>query len=85
MKITVLFKELALKTFKIDNNKVVKIGKKANKIAKILFKARKSKNAIFKILICTNIETIEELIFLIPNAKIVFNSLRQTFIKILIF
>lgn len=48
LKITGLSKESALKLFKVDNNKVVEFGGRANKMVKSSFKSKKSKNKKFR-------------------------------------
>ena len=69
-----------------NNNKIVKNVNisKIDKIVKILFNFKKSKNSKFKILIYINIEVIKKFIFLNVNVKKNFNFLKQAFIKILI-
>lgn len=75
LKITRLSNKLILKTFKIDNNKIVKgDNNKTNKIIIDLSKSKKLKNNNFEILMyVANIRVIEILIFLILNIKKVFN------------
>ena len=82
LKITRLLNS-ASKTFKIDDNEVVGIddGSKVNKTIVNLSKNNKSKNLIYIL----NIKAIRKPIFLIFNAKKIFNYLRQTFFKALIF
>ena len=81
MKITRSSKKLALKAFKIDNNKIVNInGNRANKIVINLFKNKKSKNLIY----ISNIGAIKKPNFLIFDAKKTFNYLQLAFIKALI-
>ena len=71
---------LALKAFKIDNDEIVEIDNKANKIVVNLFKNNKLRNLMHM----PNIKAIKKPIFLIPNAKKVFNNLQLIFIKALI-
>ena len=69
--------DLALKTIKANENEVVRSDDRANKIVINLSKNNKSRN-----LICIpNIKAIKKLTFLNPNAKKIFNYLKQTFIK----
>ena len=72
---------LALKTFRVDDNKVVEIDGKANKTIINLFKNNKFKNLTY----VPNIRAIEKSIFLTLNAKKVFNHLWLAFIKVPIF
>ena len=72
---------LALKTLKIDDSKVVEIGDRANKKAVNLLKKNKSKNLTH----IPNIGVIGEPNLLIPKAKKIFNYLKQAFIKAPIF
>lgn len=76
-------KILALRSFKIDDNKIVKnVSGRANKTVKNLSKPKKSQN--YKIRNLTNILNIritKKFIFLNPSTKKVFNYLRQKFIK----
>ena len=67
---------MTLNAFKADNNKVVKMDRKANKTVVNL-----SKNLI----LMPNIKAIEEIIFLTPNVRKVFNHLFLLFIKAPIF
>ena len=79
-KTTRLFKILSLKTFKTNNNKVVRVDNRANKIIVNLFnklKNNKSRNLIY----IPNIRTTKELISPTFNAKKTFNYLKQAFIK----
>lgn len=85
LKIIKLFKTLILKVFWINNNKIVKINDKVDKIFRTLFKFKKLKNKKIKILIYTNIKVIKKPIFLIFITKKVFNYLKQVYIKALIF
>ena len=79
METTRLFKKLALKAFKANNNKVVDgNSSKANETVVNLFKNNKSKILTYM----PNIKAMKELIFLIPNAKKAVNYLRQVFIKV---
>ena len=73
LKITKL-SNLALKTFKANNNEVVKISGKAYKIFKNLSKSKKLKNKKSENL--TYIKVIEKPIFLTFNAKKIFNHLK---------
>ena len=75
-----LFIWLAQKTFKVDNNKVVKIDGRVNKTVVNLFKNNKSR----KLTYMSNIRVIKKPNFLIPNAKKTFNHLWLIFIKVLI-
>ena len=68
---------MASKTFKADNNKIVRVGNRANKMVVNSFKNNKSR----KLTCMLNIRAIRKSIFLISNAKKVFNYLRQIFIK----
>ena len=62
--------KLALKAFKIDNNKIVDSdGGRSNEMFINSFKNKKSRNLIYEL----NIGAIRESIFLIPNAKKIFN------------
>ena len=72
---------LASKTFRIDNNKVVKVNDRINKTFVNLFKINKSQ----KLTCIPNIGAIKKPIFLIFNAIKAFNFLKQAFIKALIF
>ena len=76
--------DLALKAFKADYNKVVKDDdNRANEIVMNLsnkLNNNKSKNLMH----ISNIRAIKKSIFLNPNAKKVFNYLKQAFIKALI-
>ena len=68
--------------FKIDNNEIVGDNdSRTNKTVVNLFKNNKSKNLIYM----PNIEAMMELIFLIFNAKKIFNFLKLVFIKTPIF
>ena len=82
---TRLLKNLALKIFKANNNKVIRgNSNKANKIITNL--SNKSKNDKFRNLIyMPNIRAIKKLTFLTFNVKKVFNYLKQVFIKTSIF
>ena len=71
--------DLALKTFRADDNKVVGVGGRANKMFKILFRAKNLKNKKFKN--GTYIKAVEKLFFLIFDAKKAFNHFWQAFIK----
>lgn len=79
-----LLKVLATKTFKTDNNEVVKINDRVDKIVKNWFKSKKLKNTKYKILICSNIGVTRKYTFLTSGAKKAFSFLRQLFIKALI-
>ena len=77
LKITGLFKKLALKTFKADNNEVVdRDGSRVNKTVR---------NSSRKFTRMLNIGVIGEPNFLISDAKKTFNHLRLVFIKAPIF
>ena len=78
LKITGLL-NLIPKAFKADDNKIVGIVCKANKMAINL--SNKSKNSTYIL----NTEAIKKSNFLTPNAKKTFNHLRLAFIKALIF
>ena len=69
---TTRLSNLASKTFRVDNNKVVKDGKKANKTVINLFKNNKSWNLIY----VPNIKFTKKHISLISNAKKSFNYLK---------
>ena len=75
-----LSKELALKAFKTDDDKVVEVDSKANKIVVNLSKNKKFKNLTYM----SNIRATGKPSFLIPNAKKTFNHLWLAFIKALI-
>lgn len=79
LKITRSSKVLIPKTFRIDNDKIVRVSNRGDKTFKNLSKSKKLKNKRFKNLIY--IKAIEELIFLTPNTKKLFNYLKQKFIK----
>ena len=78
MKTIGLLEELALKAFRADDNKIVGDGGgRTNGTVVNSSKNEKSRN-----LTCVpNIGATEELNFLTPNAKKVFNHLRLAFIK----
>lgn len=82
MKTIKLFKILASKTLNTNNNKIVGIGDRADKIFKTLFKFKKLKNKKFKNLIY--IRAIKKFIILIPSTGKVFICLKQAFIKVLV-
>lgn len=68
---------LTIKTFKANNNEVVRVSSRANKMFKNLSKFQKSKNEKFRTLIHTkNIRAIRESIFLTFDTKKVFNRLK---------
>ena len=79
LKITELL-NLAPKTFKANKNEVVKISSKAHKIVVNISKNNNSS----KLTYIPNIEAISKSIFLILNAKKVFNYFRQVFTKVFI-
>lgn len=66
---------MALITLAINNNKVIRVGDRANKTIKNLSKFKKSKNEKSKILIYTDIRATKKLIFLIFSIKKAFNRL----------
>ena len=71
------FNRLALKTFRINNNRVIDSGSgRANKT--IINSSRKSMRML-------NIRAIEESTFLTPDGKKTFNHLQLAFIKAPIF
>ena len=70
----------APKTFGADNNKVVRVGGRANRTVMNLSKNEKSRNLTHM----PNIGAMEEPNFLIPNAKKAFNYLQLAFIIALI-
>ena len=73
---------MAPKTFKADDNKVVgSSSNRANKTVVNLFKNNKFRNSTY----IPNIGATRKPIFLNPNAKKVFNYLKQAFIKAPIF
>ena len=70
---------LALKIFKIDDNKIVSSNNdRANKTIINLSKNNKFRNSTY----ISNIEAIKKPIFLTFDAKKAFNYLRQAFIKV---
>ena len=73
--------DLPLKIFKIDNNKVVEVGDRANKIVVNSFKNNKFWNLMY----IPNIKATGKFIFLIFNPKKIFNYFNQAFIKAIIF
>lgn len=83
LKITGLSKALALKASKADDNEIVEIDGRADKMFKNLSKCKKSKNKKFKIQTC--IRATKKPTFLTPSAKETFNFLKQAFIETLIF
>ena len=68
---------MALKIFKANDNEIVKIGDRANKMVVNLSKNEKSKNLIR----IPNIKVIKKFIFLTFNAKKAFNQLWLAFVK----
>ena len=78
LKTTGLFKVLIQKVFRADDNKVVgDVGSgKADETFKNLSKYKKSKNKKSKVQ--TRIETTKEPMFLTPDAKEIFNSLKKS-------
>ena len=77
---------MALKPFKPNENEVVRVGNKANKLSKNLSKSKKSKNIKSRDLIyMSNIIAIEKPIFLTSNDKKASNHLWLSFIKALTF
>ena len=70
---------MGLKKLRVNDNKIVKSGGKADD--RNSFKSKKSKYIKFGILMHTNIGVIKEPIFLTSNAKETFNQLRQAFTK----
>ena len=64
--------DLALKTFRIDNKRIIEVDNKTNKIAINSFK----NNNFKKLLHMPNIKAIKKLILLTFNAKKTFNHLR---------
>ena len=84
LKTTRLFKELAPRAFKADNNEVV--GGGSSKTDETIVDLSKSKNEKSKKLTyMSNIGAIKKLNFLNPNAKKAFNYLQLVFIKAPIF
>ena len=75
------FLDLVLKLFKNNNNEVVKVGDRINKIIIHSSKNNKSKNLMYM----PNIRATREFTLLISNIKKVFNYLKLAFIKALIF
>ena len=63
---------LALKTFKANNNKIVKVGDRTNETVV---------NSIKNLIYVPNIRVTKKSIFLILNIKKVFNHLKQALIK----
>ena len=82
LKTTRSSKKLALKAFKVSNNKVVEDGGRADKtvVDSSKLKNQKSRNLIR----IPHIRVIREPNFLTPNAKKTFNHLQLAFIKVLI-
>ena len=79
---TIRLLNLAPKTFKANNNKIVWAdNSRTNKIVMNLSKNDKSKNLTQM----PNIGAMKKLIFLTLDTKKIFNHLKQVFIKILIF
>ena len=74
---------MALKIFKIKDNKIIRVSKRVDKIFKNLFRSKKLKNKKFGNPIY--IKAAKKSIFLNLNAKKVFIYLRQAYIKTLIF
>lgn len=72
---------MALKVFSAGNNKFVKRGGIADETFKILSKSKNLKNTKSEMLTHINIGAMEELTFLTPNTKVVFNHSRQMFIE----
>ena len=77
MKTTGSSKESAPKAFRVDDNKVVGVGSRANGTIVNLSKNEKSRKSTH----VPNIGAMEEPNFLTPNAKKAFNHLRLAFIK----
>ena len=74
--------DLASKAFKVDDNEFVSNGGgRTNEKFINLSKNNKSRNLTYM----PNIRAIKKRIFLIPNAKKIFNYLQLMFIKALIF
>ena len=82
LKTTRSFGLLALKKFRVENDKVVERGDRANEIVINLSKSKKLKNEKSKILIHSGIT--RKLMFLTSNTKEAFNLLKLVFIKALI-
>ena len=72
---------MALKVFRVDDNKVVGVDGRANRTVVNLSKNKKSK----KLMYMPNIEDTREPNFSTPNAKKTFSYLRLAFIKASIF
>lgn len=78
--------DLALETFKTDDNEIVGVGGRVNEIIKNSSKFKKLKNNKSENLIYVlNIRAIQKFIFLTLNAKKSLNILRQIFITAPIF
>ena len=69
--------DLAPKVFRPNNNKVVKVRRRANETIVNLFKNNKSRNSIYM----SNIKVTGKPTFSTPNTKKIFNYLQETFIK----
>ena len=73
MKVTGLL-NLAPKAFKTNDNEIIRVGGRANKMSKNLFKFQKQKNNKSRNLMrASNIKVIGKPIFLIFNTKKTFN------------
>lgn len=82
LKIIRLLKVLISKIFRANDNEVVKVDARANKIVKNLSKFKMLKNSKFENLTYkSNIEAIGKLLFLIFNTKKVLKHLQQVFIE----
>lgn len=82
---TIRLLDFALKTFKIDKNKVA--GADSNKTKKTIVNLsnKRKNNRIGNLLYMSNIGAIKIPFFLIPNAKKAVNYLKLAFIKAQIF
>ena len=72
---------MASKVFKADDNNVIKVGSRTNKMILNLFQNNKFKNLMY----IQNIGATKKYIFFTFNVKKRFNTLKQAFIKALIF
>lgn len=78
--------DLALKVFKTNDNKIIAVSSRANKIFKNLSELKKSKNKNSRNLIYVqDIGTMEKPIFLISSIKNALNYLWQALIEAQIF
>lgn len=84
LKTTGSSKLLAPKTFKVDNNKIIKVSNRANKMCKNFSMSKKLKNTKSEIQIQIIIRATRERIFLLPSIKNAFYCLKHMFFKALI-